>query len=248
MTRDPVGFEADELNLYRYVSGNPVIMVDADGLADHYAAGGYEGPTIGAAPPWYNRWYYDFWGSLKDCDKPFVTDPRETGEDGMASWIGGNLYHRTPFGDFLETGVRLVHNPFGETKARLGDIGSFLVGLPNLPENWNQLPDHKKQDIGINVLLGLALGKPAYRYLCVPNKVTGAGKLARQFLGPNYRTFTNRAGDLSFLSNNGKRRIRFDFNRPHPHRNRNPHINIDEYINGDWVKGPPIYPRDVTPE
>ena len=67
--------------------------------------------------------------------------------------------HRTPLGGLVETGLRLGANPLRESTALLGDAGAFILNIPNLPEIWVQLPDYKKQDIGINTLLGLSAAK-----------------------------------------------------------------------------------------
>ena len=57
---------------------------------------------------------------------------------------------------------------------------------------------------------------------------------------------TNEAGDVIFLSNDGLRRVRFDFNRPYPHLN--PHCHVEMKIDGKWIKSGPIYPKDVEPK
>ena len=74
----------------------------------------------------------------------------------------------------------------------------------------------------------------------------GAESAAKQFLGNNVRVITNEAGDAIFLSENGLRRIRFDFNRPYPHKN--PHVNIEWKVGDEWYGSGPIYPKDVPAE
>jgi hypothetical protein len=53
----------------------------------------------------------------------------------------------------------------------------------------------------------------------------------------------NEAGDSVFLSKDGVRRVRFDFQNPTPHQN--PHAHVEVKINDKWVKSGPIYPSDV---
>lgn len=64
-----------------------------------------------------------------------------------------------------------------------------------------------------------------------------------KWLGPNANKVYNKAGDLILMSKDKLRRIRFDFKRPHPHKN--PHGHVEELINGKWNKSGPIYPKDV---
>ncbi|MBI4701017.1 MAG: hypothetical protein HY744_07640 [Deltaproteobacteria bacterium] len=74
------------------------------------------------------------------------------------------------------------------------------------------------------------------------NQVTDA---VRQWLGPNYRVITNKAGDKIFLSQDGLRKVRFDMLRTGAHLS--PHAHVEELINGAWVNSGQIYPTDVPP-
>jgi hypothetical protein len=67
-----------------------------------------------------------------------------------------------------------------------------------------------------------------------------------KFLGKDVRVITNSASDTVFLSKDGLRRVRFDFNNPSPHLN--PHSHVEIKVNGKWVKSGPLYPSDVTPK
>ncbi len=75
--------------------------------------------------------------------------------------------------------------------------------------------------------------------------VDDAAKLATDFLGKDARVITNKAGDKIFVSKDGLRRVRFDINRPNPHKN--PHAHVEEFINGKWQSAR-AYPKDVLPE
>ena len=68
------------------------------------------------------------------------------------------------------------------------------------------------------------------------------GKLSN-WLGKGSKFVKNEAGDSVFLSTNASKRVRFDFLRPNPHSN--PHMHIEEFINGKWNKSGPIYPFDI---
>ncbi|MCH9634488.1 MAG: hypothetical protein S4CHLAM7_12400 [Chlamydiae bacterium] len=63
------------------------------------------------------------------------------------------------------------------------------------------------------------------------------------WLGRGSKLITNDAGDLIFLSEDGLRCVRFDFNITRPHNNV--HAHVEAKVNGKWVKSGPIYPLDV---
>ncbi len=56
--------------------------------------------------------------------------------------------------------------------------------------------------------------------------VRAAGEAAERYLGEGFRNIKNKAGDTVFVSKDGTRRVRFDINRPAPHKN--PHMHIDK--------------------
>jgi hypothetical protein len=63
------------------------------------------------------------------------------------------------------------------------------------------------------------------------------------WLGEGTRLIRNEANDLVFLSKDGFRCVRFDFNKTNPHNN--PHAHVEIKVNGKWTKSGPIYPTDV---
>ncbi len=63
------------------------------------------------------------------------------------------------------------------------------------------------------------------------------------WLGIGTKVIKNKAGDPIFLSKDGSKRLRFDFNRPSPHNN--PHMHLEELIENDWVGYGQIYPKDL---
>jgi len=64
-----------------------------------------------------------------------------------------------------------------------------------------------------------------------------------RWLGEGARFIRNEAGDTVFLSKDGLKCVRFDFNRTKPHNN--PHAHVEVKVDGKWVKSGQIYPIDV---
>ena len=68
-------------------------------------------------------------------------------------------------------------------------------------------------------------------------------KQISDWLGEGTQLMRNKAGDPVFLSQDGLRCVRFDFNKTKPHNNL--HIHVEVKIDGKWVKSGQIYPTDV---
>ncbi len=64
-----------------------------------------------------------------------------------------------------------------------------------------------------------------------------------QWLGKETKLYYNKAGDPIFLSKDGLRKVRFDFNRPTPHES--PHMHFESLVDGEWQQISRIYPIDV---
>jgi hypothetical protein len=79
------------------------------------------------------------------------------------------------------------------------------------------------------------------------NKIRNVFQLEKQlseWLGEGSKLVRNNAGDPVFLSKDGLRRVRFDFNKPKPHEN--PHAHVEFNIGDDrWEGYGQIYPKDV---
>jgi RHS repeat-associated protein len=146
LSEDPI--YDDYNNSRRYAGNSPTNATDPSGL---------EEASIGAAPPWYQRL-----GQRVRSGEPLIADPRDTGTHDMTYWVFGNLYHRTPLGELLAYGLRSGADPIGEPCRQLANARTFLVNIPNLPQAWNALPQYKREDIGINTLMGVALAKLPY--------------------------------------------------------------------------------------
>ena len=63
------------------------------------------------------------------------------------------------------------------------------------------------------------------------------------WLGEGTQFIRNKAGDPIFLSKDGLRKVRFDFNRPAPHES--PHLHLEDLVNGEWQEISRVYPIDV---
>ena len=59
-------------------------------------------------------------------------------------------------------------------------------------------------------------------------KVEKVSKEVKNFLGPDYKSITNKSQDSIFISKDGLRKIRFDIKNSHGDR---PHIHMEEYKN-----------------
>ena len=63
------------------------------------------------------------------------------------------------------------------------------------------------------------------------------------WLGDGTRLIKNKAGDSVFISKDGLRKVRFDFNRPAPHES--PHLHLEHLVNGEWQEISRVYPINV---
>ena len=63
------------------------------------------------------------------------------------------------------------------------------------------------------------------------------------WLGEGTQFIRNKAGDPIFLSKDGVRKVRFDFNHPFPHES--PHLHFEHLVDGEWQEISRIYPIDV---
>ena len=77
----------------------------------------------------------------------------------------------------------------------------------------------------------------------VGNQVVKLEKQISGWLGEGAQVMHNKAGDPIFLSKDGLRKVRFDFNRPAPHEN--PHLHLERLIEGEWQEISRVYPIDV---
>jgi len=74
-------------------------------------------------------------------------------------------------------------------------------------------------------------------------KIKHLEKEISDWLGAETKMIINPKGDPIFLSKDGKRKVRFDFNWTAPHEN--PHLHIEHLLNDEWQEISRIYPIDV---
>lgn len=75
------------------------------------------------------------------------------------------------------------------------------------------------------------------------NKIAELQKKISGWLGNKSKMIKNEAGEPIFISQDKMRQIRFDFNRPYPHKS--PHMHVEEKIGNKWYDSGQIYPTDV---
>lgn len=75
-------------------------------------------------------------------------------------------------------------------------------------------------------------------------KVLNTSKQASEWLGKDFKTITNKAGDNIFMSKDGLRKMRFDIKNSHGDA---PHIHLEIFKNSKWRDAIPgthrIYPK-----
>jgi hypothetical protein len=68
------------------------------------------------------------------------------------------------------------------------------------------------------------------------SKIVKALKEIEKYLGKNPKLITNQSGDIVMMSANGKRKVRFDINKPHGYE---PHAHVQKFVKGKWVDAVP---------
>ena len=77
------------------------------------------------------------------------------------------------------------------------------------------------------------------------SEVVQLEKKISEWLGEGTKLIRNEAGDSVFLSKDGMKCVRFDFNYPNPHNS--PHAHVEIKVDGKWIKSGQIYPINVQP-
>lgn len=76
-----------------------------------------------------------------------------------------------------------------------------------------------------------ALGNNPWTGMQKSNNVRNAAEHAKSWLGKNYKSIENKAGDNIFMSEDGTRKIRFDINNSHGDK---PHFHLEIFNNVKW--------------
>ena len=110
-------------------------------------------------------------------------------------------------------------------------------------------------DIGGGLLMGagsLMKGSPSGKGASVVNsiksdKVSKVTNDIKKFLGNDVKVIKNKSGDTVFMGKDGAftKKVRFDLNNPHPHKNPHTHVEIFK-DNQKFYKSGQIYLKDVS--
>jgi RHS repeat-associated protein len=125
-------------------------------------------------------------------------------------------------------------------------IANAVAKLHESVQQFRETPLGKSMDEAIEAISmveGGAAGK------AVGASATRIGKVWQQvqeWLGKTGRIITKESGNKIFMNADETKKLRFDLKDPHPHQN--PHVHVEEKIDGTWKKSGPIYPSDVPHE
>ncbi|NGX42847.1 MAG: tRNA nuclease WapA [Chlamydiae bacterium] len=247
LTPDPLGF-ADGPNLYAYVHNNPLIYVDPYGLVTRdlydkeiHAAGrgAYRGVTNAAFSP------IDTLGRYKNYSK--------------------TLLNAVNTGDYSEIKNKWQQKSFeGKIQfsfERIAEVGTFvclakgILSRGALQGAWRggqyvlrtttsrYLRRQLTGESNVETAKGPKSAKDALLTTKYDEKVSRLKHEVNEWLGHGSKFVRNKANDPIFVSQNGLRRVRFDFNRTHPHDN--PHMHIEMFSEGKWEGVGQIYPKDT---
>ncbi|MBX7067641.1 MAG: RHS repeat-associated core domain-containing protein [Parachlamydiales bacterium] len=272
ITPDPKGFTSG-LNLYLYVSNDPLHQFDLYGLesknnessfgenlltislATTYSASEVcidYFPVFFAADMLTYGWNYIIestrWGWIKK-DWRIATLPTENVKSRTINKLfsaesrKGELFSKT-YGDIhggIEKGIIL---------GSLGSLGVKKIFSRNAARYFEKYALNKEAEflgkIKISQIAAeteaVAEEKMLESLALKPDKVAEIEKMIESYLGEGTLMRRNNFGDLVFLSQDGLRRVRFDFIRPSPHNN--PHMHVDLKIENKWIESR-IYPIDV---
>jgi RHS repeat-associated protein len=215
LSEDPI--YDDYANPFRYVGNSSPNGVDPTGLAEGI-------PQMSADNrPWYKRWYDSArWGWRRGWrDGEFFEHPRDShivevnggiyvapsGTRDM--WVLGNLYHS--FGkpiyvaakgiayDLPKLQLDFNRNPVGTSR-------SMIEGLACMPEYWDQLPQHRRQDMLVHVIIDSLVGDKLLSKLMRLRRAVPAGGAAQapnRIFAPNPTGPRTPAEALEFAKSHG---------------------------------------------
>jgi hypothetical protein len=249
LSTDPIGCPIN-INLYAYANGDPINFFDPDGR--------FHSPVYKTIQP--STFGIRAMGVLRSVG-------------GMAETLGGGAFAMgtAPTGIGLVGGSILMAHGLdnamtGFRQAFTGQVAesatSQLLQKTGLSQNHASLID---DGIGLFGPMALAIGmvkleakaasyslhalKEAEMFTQGQNQIPKTQDISQlttkinEWLGKGSRLIKNKANDPIFLSNEGMRRVRFDFNRPTPHNN--PHMHLETFVDGEWKGYGQIYPYDV---
>jgi hypothetical protein len=258
ITPDPIGFN-DGPNLYAYVHNNPLTAIDLYGLTtvDHRETSWHKEQKKSKSEP--NRDKTQKSENRYSKDK----DSKTTGLGFSSNLSTENLLDMYD-DDFFDR--ELVRNYRDYSSGIVA--GAVVLGTSALAYHFGSLiPSALVRSCGFqlahsslkyvykkglrvfsdsfNVIRKINRVKEQYAKPSESNKIQDLERAISDWLGPETKLLHNKAKDPIFLSNDGTKRVRFDFNNPHGDY---PHLHIEEKINIKWkdaTKLHRIYPKDL---
>ena len=253
---DPLADWAPAWTPYRYGFDNPILYTDPNGL--------FESKREARR---YRRKNTDlnWWNSSIKKNKDGNYDIRDDNSHmAITKNSDGEIEYSATATAY---GFRQREAGFWENRKEGGFLGRMAYGMANGVYVLGQLPFYGRGDnvptldgfsvvkgseegidTGIDGLLTIAPLPLPKGYSAAAKGSTGlvddVAKQMRLWLGKNYKSITNKAGDNIFMSSDGLRKIRFDIKNPHGDK---PHIHLEVFENGKWKDAIPgthrIYPK-----
>jgi RHS repeat-associated protein len=240
---DPIADIAPDWTPYRYGFDNPILYTDPFGLFE----------TKREARR-YRRKNTDlsWWNSSIKKNKDGTFDIRDDNSHMAITKNGdGEIEYSATA---MAYGFRQREAGFWERRKEGGFFSRLLYGMANgvnvlgrqtFYGRGEQIPtldgfsvtkgSNEAIDAGLDGLLTLAPLPLPKGYSAAAKNGTGlvddVAKQMQLWLGKNYKTITNKAGDNIFMSKDGLRKIRFDIKNPHGDK---PHIHLEVFENGKW--------------
>lgn len=180
------------------------------------------------------------WGSLKLLNEL----ARSNEWDIFAEVLAPEVHHLVTQWDTIPCDERgeLAGHAFGKYGADIIIPGALakavargMRGAREISAISSSLKTAKKTFL-MESVAGMESGEKIAQIVQIERKIS-------EWLGEGARFIKNEAGDPVFLSKDGLRCVRFDFNRTTPHHN--PHAHLEMKIDNKWVKSGQIYPTDV---
>jgi RHS repeat-associated protein len=220
------------------------LAIERDGNYAYYHADGL-GSVVSITDPSRNvlqTYTYDAFGSITPSTSfrnSFTYTGREYDEE-TGLYFYRARYYDPRLGRFLN--VDPIGFEGGDT-----NLYAYVWNNPvNWIDPWGLFPSVLPKDT-VDAAIGRAMGTgntaelefllkhtcPSPKDIEKIRRVLEGVKQAQSWLGKDYKVITNKAGDKIFISKDGLRKMRFDINKPYPHKNS--HSHIEELINGKWV-------------
>ena len=266
ISRDPVGYK-DGMNVYLYVSDNPINHIDPLGL---WETGSYSG-DVGEVFKGYGDAIANTAKGLYNLGRHPVqsavgiehalTNPGQTWnaiKEDYSSKAGTLRGQGEIIGEVLGTVATMGAGAEikGVSKA------SEITGIANKTEHIAVQGEkavttaEKAAAASEGAAEGSAsqsMGETAtVEAKGVAAKSTSKGvQLVEDIVGSNAKATLNEAGDLVIESETGLTKVRFDINKTTPHQNPHAHVESFKQVKNNMIpvqKSGPIYPRDVPNE